>query len=121
MLYLTQMDNELHFTIFFCFLFLFILETQLDNVNEFNRNLNYVNIGQLEQTTIGGVGVGGGQVEQVCAYNIDKDSHFHGHQLYCKFCSVFLFVCFHCKNLLKKKRKNFHLFNVNKILFILMK
>nr|XP_027199543.1 protein unc-13 homolog B-like isoform X2 [Dermatophagoides pteronyssinus] len=54
-----------------------VYETQLDNVNEFNRNLNYVNIGQLEQTTIGG-----GQVEQVCAYNIDKDSHFHGHQLY---------------------------------------
>ena len=69
------------FSFVFCF---FFIETQLENVNEFNRNLNYVNIGQLKQSPIVGVGVGG-QVEQVCAYNIDNDSHFHGHQLYCKF------------------------------------
>lgn len=55
--------------IYFYFILL-LTETQLDSVSEFNRKLNYVNVG-LDQ--------------EVCAYNMDNDSHFHGHQLYCKF------------------------------------
>lgn len=45
------------------------LEYQIEDVQEFRRNLKYIN-NYMEQ--------------DMYAWSSDNQSHFHGHQLYCK-------------------------------------